>query len=160
MPSNTIYSSLVDAQGRLWIGTEAGIARWNGTGFEAVAPRELGALSVLRLSRDPDGSIWAGSQNDGLYRIDAQDRVSRPRWADSARLRSALVLADRQGGYWAGTSDGLLRGDASMLRRLDGDRGSGFLTAQSGVLDLMQDHEGGLWAVSYTHLTLPTILLV
>ncbi|QDY48281.1 hybrid sensor histidine kinase/response regulator [Stenotrophomonas maltophilia] len=150
LPSNTIYSSLVDAQGRLWIGTEAGIARWNGTGFEAVAPRELGALSVLRLSRDPDGSIWAGSQNDGLYRIDAQDRVSRPRWADSARLRSALVLADRQGGYWAGTSDGLLRGDASMLRRLDGDRGSGFLTAQSGVLDLMQDHEGGLWVALLT----------
>jgi len=130
----------VDARGRLWIGTEAGVARWNGRDFEPVAPHELGALSVLRMSRDPDGSIWVGSQNDGLYRIDAQDRVSRPRWSDSARLRSALVLADRQGGYWAGTSDGLLRGDASALWRLDGDRGSGFLTAQSGVLDLLQAH--------------------
>lgn len=97
LPSNTIYSSLVDARGRLWIGTEAGVARWNGHDFEPVAPHELGALSVLRMSRDPDGSIWVGSQNDGLYRIDAQDRVSRPRWSDSARLRSALVLADRQG---------------------------------------------------------------
>lgn len=150
LPSNTIYSSLVDAQGRLWIGTERGVARWNGRGFESVAPRELGVLSVLRMSRDPDGSIWIGSQNDGLYRIDAQDRVSRPRWVDSARLRSALVLADRQGGYWAGTSDGLLRGDASALRRLEGDRGSGFLTAQSGVLDLLQDHEGGLWVALLT----------
>ncbi|MBA0363883.1 hybrid sensor histidine kinase/response regulator [Stenotrophomonas maltophilia] len=150
LPSNTIYSSLVDAQGRLWIGTERGVARWNGRGFESVAPRELGVLSVLRMSRDPDGSIWIGSQNDGLYRIDAQDRVSRPRWIDSARLRSALVLADRQGGYWAGTSDGLLRGDASALRRLEGDRGSGFLTAQSGVLDLLQDHEGGLWVALLT----------
>ncbi|MBL2545264.1 hypothetical protein ELJ63_30895, partial [Klebsiella pneumoniae] len=56
----------------------------------------------------------------------------------------------RQGGYWAGTSDGLLRGDASMLWRLDGDRGSGFLTAQSGVLDLLQDHEGGLWVALLT----------
>ena len=150
LPSNTIFSSLVDAKGRLWIGTEAGLARWNGSSFEAVAPRELGTLSVLRLSQDPDGSIWVGSQNEGLYRIDAQDRVSRPRWADSASLRSALVLADRQGGYWAGTSDGLLRGDASTLRRLEGDRGSGFLTAQSGVLDLLQDHEGGLWVALLT----------
>jgi hypothetical protein len=66
-------------------------------GFEPVAARELGTLSVLRLSRDAEGSIWVGSQNDGLYRIDGQDRVSRPRWADSAQLRSALVLADRQG---------------------------------------------------------------
>ena len=150
LPSNTIYSSLVDAQGRVWVGTEAGLARWNGSDFEAVAPDELGAVSVLRLSRDPDGSIWVGSQNEGLYRIDAQDRVSRPRWAGSASLRSALVLADRQGGYWAGTSDGLLRGDASVLRRLDGDRGSGFLTAHSGVLDLLQDHEGGLWVALLT----------
>ena len=150
LPSDTIYSSLVDAQGRLWLGTEGGLARWNGTAFEAVAARELGAVSVLRLSRDAEGAIWIGTQNDGLYRIDAQDRVSRPRWADSAQLRSAMVLADRQGGYWAGTSDGLLRGDASQLRRLEGDRGSGFLTSHSGVLDLLQDHEGGMWVALLT----------
>ncbi|HDS1040971.1 TPA: response regulator [Stenotrophomonas maltophilia] len=150
LPSDTVYSSLVDGQGRLWVGTEAGVARWNGTAFETVAARELGALSVLRLSRDPEGSIWVGTQNDGLYRIDAQDRVSRPAWADSADLRSAVVLADHQGGYWAGTSDGLLRGDAQQLRRLEGDRGSGFLTAHSGVLDLLQDHEGGMWVALLT----------
>lgn len=28
---------------------------------------------------------------------------------------------------------------------MDGDRGSGFLTAHSGVLDVMQDRQGGLW---------------
>ncbi|WP_230113118.1 sensor histidine kinase [Stenotrophomonas lactitubi] len=150
LPSNTIFSSLVDAQGRLWVGTEAGVARWNGHVFEAVAPRELKAVSVLRLSRDADGAIWIGTQNDGLYRIDAQDRVMRPAWADSAGLRSALVLPDSRGGYWAGTSDGLLRGDGQVLRKLEGDRGSGFLTGHSGVLDLLQDHEGGLWVALLT----------
>ncbi len=150
LPSNTIFSSLVDAQGRLWVGTEAGVARWNGHVFEAVAPRELKAVSVLRLSRDADGAIWIGTQNDGLYRIDAQDRVTRPAWADSAGLRSALVLPDSRGGYWAGTSDGLLRGDGEVLRKLEGDRGSGFLTGHSGVLDLLQDHEGGLWVALLT----------
>jgi hypothetical protein len=43
-----------------------------------------------------------------------------------------------------------LRGDAAALRRLEGDRGSGFLTAHSGVLDLLQDHEGGLWVALLT----------
>lgn len=150
LPSNTIFSSLVDAQGRLWVGTETGVARWNGQAFEAVAPRELAAVSVLRLSRDADGVIWIGTQNDGLYRIDAQDRVTRPAWADSTGLRSALVLPDSRGGYWAGTSDGLLRGDGQVLRKLEGDRGSGFLTGHSGVLDLLQDHEGGLWVALLT----------
>ncbi|WP_308812608.1 two-component regulator propeller domain-containing protein, partial [Stenotrophomonas sp. HMWF023] len=150
LPSNTIYSSLVDAQGRLWVGTESGLARWNGHAFDVVAPRELAAVSVLRLSRDADGAIWVGTQNEGLYRIDAQDRVTRPTWADSAGLRSALVLPDSRGGYWAGTSDGLLRGDGQVLRKLEGDRGSGFLTGHSGVLDLLQDHEGGLWVALLT----------
>ncbi|WP_369038770.1 hybrid sensor histidine kinase/response regulator [Stenotrophomonas maltophilia] len=150
LPSDTVYSSLVDAQGRLWVGTEAGLARWNGQAFEAIAPRELGTVSVLRLSRDSDGAIWVGTQGDGLFRVDVHDQVSRPAWAGSAQLRSALVLPDRQGGYWAGTSDGLLRGDAQQLRRLEGDRGSGFLTGHSGVLDLLQDHEGGLWVALLT----------
>jgi signal transduction histidine kinase/ligand-binding sensor domain-containing protein/ActR/RegA family two-component response regulator len=150
LPSDTVFSSLVDAQGRLWVGTETGVARWNGHAFEAVAPRELAAVSVLRLSRDADGAVWVGTQNDGLYRIDAQDRVTRPAWADSAGLRSALVLPDSRGGYWAGTSDGLLRGDGQVLRKLEGDRGSGFLTGHSGVLDLLQDHEGGLWVALLT----------
>lgn len=150
LPSDSIFTSVVDARGRLWLGTEAGVARWNGQRFEAVAAHELGSTSVLRLSRDADGAIWVGTQTDGLYRIDAQDRISRPAWPGSADLRSALLLADRHGGYWAGTSDGLLRGDATQLRRLDGDRGSGFLTAHSGVLDLLQDHEGGLWVALLT----------
>ena len=145
LPSDTIYSSLVDGQGRLWIGTEAGVARWNGSRFEAIAAHVLGHVSVLRLGRDADGAIWVGTQNDGLYRIGSDDVVSRPAWPDSPALRAALIVPDRQGGYWAGTADGLLRGDADALRRLEGDRGSGFLTGHSGVLDLLQDHEGGLW---------------
>ncbi|WMJ71404.1 ATP-binding protein [Stenotrophomonas sp. 24(2023)] len=150
LPSDTVYSSLVDDRGRLWVGTESGVARWNGSTFVAVAPRQLGAVAVLRLSRDGRGGIWAGSQTEGLFHIDAQDGVQRPAWAGSDQLRSALVQRDRGGRVWVGSSDGLLRGDDATLRRLEGDRGSGFLTGHSGVLDLLQDHEGGLWVALLT----------
>ena len=150
LPSDTIYTSLVDDRGRLWIGTEQGVARWNGSGFERIGVASLGASSVLRLSRDVDGGVWVGTQGEGMFWIDAHDAVHRSPWSQGETLRSAMVLHDRQGGYWVGSSEGLLRGDRQQLRALDGDRGSGFLTAHSGVLDLLQDHEGGIWIALLT----------
>ena len=38
----------------------------------------------------------------------------------------------------------------ASVRLLAGDAGSGFLTARSGVLDMLQDHEGGLWVAMLT----------
>ena len=144
LPSDTIYSLLSDAQGRVWVGTGSGVARWDGTRFTRIAPAQLGGRSVFRLTRDPDGTVWAGTQG-GLFRIGTDDSVRPAPWTLSADVRAASVVHDRNGGYWLGTADGLYRGDANSLRLLAGDAGSGFLTERSGVLDMLQDHEGGLW---------------
>ena len=145
LPSDTIFSSVVDERGRLWLGTEQGVARWNGSGFDRVGADVLGDVSVVRLSRGEAGSVLVGTQGDGAFVIGADDRAQRPGWSQAATLRAALMLHDRQGGYWVGSSEGLLRGDDRQLRRLEHDSGSGFLTAHSGVLDMLQDHEGGIW---------------
>ena len=149
LPSDIIYSLLVDAQQRLWIGTAAGLVRWDGQRFERVAADTLGNANVLRLSHGQDGGVWAGTV-EGLYRVDAQGRAQPAPWPQAAQARAGMVLADRHGGYWMGTADGLLRGDGRRLDLLEGDRGSGFLTARSGVLDLLQDHEGGVWVALLT----------
>lgn len=150
LPSDTVYASLVDAQGRLWLGTGRGVARWNGSSFERPGAQALGEVAVLRLSRDAQGNVWAGTQGEGLFRFDADDRVHVPAWPQAASLRSAVVLDDRLGGRWVGSSEGLRRDQGGQLRMLDGDRGSGFLTAHTGVLDLLQDHEGGIWVALLT----------
>jgi len=150
LPDDTVFSSVLDSRGRLWVGTGRGVARWNGQGFDRIGAATLGGLAVLRLSRDADGGVWVGSQGAGVFRIDADDRVLRPRWEQATGLDSSTVLHDRNGGYWVGSSAGLLRGDIGQLARLDGDRGSGFLTSHSGVLDMLQDHEGGIWIALLT----------
>ncbi|MBA8683396.1 hybrid sensor histidine kinase/response regulator [Stenotrophomonas tumulicola] len=150
IPSDTVYTSLVDRRGRLWLGTERGVARWNGRSFDRIGADVLADMPVLRLKGDANDDVWAGTQAHGLLRIDGSDHVQRPGWGGGASLRSASVLHDRLGGYWIGSSDGLLRGDDQRLRRLEGDRGSGFLTAHSGVLDMLQDHEGGIWIALLT----------
>ncbi|WP_305806365.1 hybrid sensor histidine kinase/response regulator [Stenotrophomonas sp. YIM B06876] len=149
LPDDTIYSLLRDGPERLWIGTAGGLARWDGKGFSRIAPALLGGKSIIRLSGDSDGGVWAGTE-DGLYRVDADGSVRPAPWTQGAGARAAVVLHDRDGGYWMGAANGLFRGDAGQLQVLQGDHGSGFLTGHSGVLDLLQDHEGGLWVALLT----------
>ena len=149
LPDNTIYSLLSDPQGRVWIGTSNGVARWDGDGFTRIAPALLSGKSVFRLTREPDGTVWAGTEG-GLFQIGTDDQARPAPWTLSADVRAATVIHDRNGGYWLGTADGLYRGDHRGMRLLAGDAGSGFLTARSGVLDMLQDHEGGLWVAMLT----------
>jgi len=149
LPSDTIYSMVTDAAGTLWIGTDAGLVRREGDRFVRIAPERLGKLAILKLSGDPDGTLWVGS-SAGLYRLSAQGELAPAPWGPAAEIRSGAVVHDRNGGYWVGAADGLFRDGDGALKLMAGDRGSGFLTANSGVLDVMQDHEGGIWLALVT----------
>ena len=149
LPDDTIYTLIADPQGRVWVGTGSGVARWDGQRFTRIAPALLGGKSVFRLTREADGTLWAGTEG-GLFRIGTDGSVRRAAWTLSADVRAASVLHDRNGGYWLGTADGLYRGDRDNVQLLAGDAGSGFLTARSGVLDMLQDHEGGIWIALLT----------
>lgn len=150
LPDDTIYALLPGKDGSIWIGTTSGLVRWRpGAGFASVRSPLLQGKDVIRLSGDRDGGIWVGT-DEGLYRVMDDGAVSPAPWPQAAQTRAAVVLHDRDGRYWMGSSNGLYRGDAQRLQLLEGDGGSGFLTGSSGVLDLLQDHEGGIWTALLT----------
>lgn len=152
LPDDTIYSLLAGNGGKVvWVGTASGLARWDAADdrFTRITSPLLQGKDVIRLSGDRAGGIWAGTE-DGLFRVMDDGSVQPAPWPEAAQTRAAMVLHDRDGGYWMGTSSGMYRGDAKTLRLLDGDLGSSFLTARSGVLDLLQDHEGGVWMAMLT----------
>ncbi|MCE4370259.1 ATP-binding protein [Xanthomonas hortorum pv. hederae] len=145
LPSDTILSMVTDARGRLWIATASGLVMRDGERFVRIAPTQL-STAVLKLSKDPDGTLWVGSSK-GLYRVTNEGVLEPAPWAGSAAVRAGTVVHDVHGGYWVGAADGFFRvaPGETALRVMEGDRGSGFLTAHSGVLDVMQDRQGGLW---------------
>lgn len=151
LPDDIIYALLAGADGQVWVGTAQGLARFNPVDGRVtrIASPLLDGKDIIRLSADRSGGIWAGS-SEGLYRVLDDGSVSLAPWPEAPQLRSAVVLHDRNGGYWVGSASGLYRGDAQRLQLLEGDRGSGFLTAKSGVLDIVQDHEGGVWMAMLT----------
>ena len=57
--------------GYIWVGTDSGIVRFDGARFVPWNPPEgerLGASSIIQLLGSADGSLWVGSQENGLFR--------------------------------------------------------------------------------------------
>src|SRR6266851_9731566 len=71
LPSNVVNAILQTRNGFLWIGTDAGLARFNGRHFRMIdfrGPRSAAQGSVRTLAEGPDGDLWVGT-HFGLARI-------------------------------------------------------------------------------------------
>ncbi|WP_159016520.1 EAL domain-containing protein [Cognatiluteimonas profundi] len=116
----TVHALLVDAMGRVWIGTGHGLDRLDPrTGrlshFQQQADGTGLAGNLVRaLWQDANGTIWVGSHG-GLNRIDDPDgvvRFTQPLETAMAGQPMPLVfslVADTAGSLWLGTDRGLLR---------------------------------------------------
>ena len=149
-----------DAQGRLWVGTDAvGLLRL-GRGGEALQHIGVGADglahgSVRALANDGEGGLWVGTDG-GLDHVDgASGRVQRvvmgPQAANGLRGDSVTaLLRDRSGRLWVGTSDGLFvreSGSASFSPvALPGSGGR-----QPQAESLLEDSAGRLWMGTNRH---------
>ena len=64
LPQSTVYSTCQDSRGYLWIGTESGVARFNGYQF-VVFDKSSGLPGnfVRSVVEGADGNIWVGTDN-------------------------------------------------------------------------------------------------
>jgi AraC-like DNA-binding protein/streptogramin lyase len=133
-----------DREGVTWIGTDGGLYTLKqGNLREYTDAAGQKPESVRSLWTSPDGSLWIGSDGEGLY-CQRDNRLSKE--PASGELENHFIYAlleDHEGGLWLGTyTEGLLR----LTRK----RVSGLLRAVgpgvSVINTLLVDHEGFLWA--------------
>jgi diguanylate cyclase (GGDEF)-like protein len=147
LANDTVWGSLRDRRGRLWVGTEAGlnwlagdgplVHAWNAPGIETARTTAL-ALSS-------DGNIWFGSPDASLVRIDPNS-LGATRWNLKQIHR---ILEDRKHRLWIATEAGLYRAD------LGGPRPAPRLVTDAAIADPRQrfrdlclDSDDRLWAVA------------
>ena len=108
IPGASIRCLLVAGDHELWIGTDKGVLRWNGTRVTSadIAPGLL-HLNVLSMIRDRDSNIWFGTSS-GLIRASAGGISSDMRNPRTPAAVTAL-LEDREGDLWAGSPAGIER---------------------------------------------------
>lgn len=68
LPSSETYVSLVDRNGLLWVGTDNGVASFDGYEFTVYdADDGLTDPVVFTLQEDADGRIWAGTASGRVF---------------------------------------------------------------------------------------------
>ena len=71
LPQSNVTAMLQDPDGYIWIGTQSGIGKFDGTRFEIITTREgLAGNYITDLELARDGDIWIASQ-EGLNQVHA-----------------------------------------------------------------------------------------
>ncbi|HEU5240286.1 MAG TPA: two-component regulator propeller domain-containing protein, partial [Pyrinomonadaceae bacterium] len=155
-----ITTLLEDHEGRIWLGTIAGLylaeknqGEWRFHFVDLGLRREnYDSWLIETLIQDRSGSLWIGTRGSGLCRYWGDGRVEHFRVAQGLpNDRVTALLEDRTGRLWVGTSNGLCRlvNDPKPNRRAVAN----IFTVKDDLTDnwiatLFQSAEGKLFAGS------------
>ena len=110
LPQNTVRAITQTRDGYLWIGTQGGLARFDGvrfTVFDRTNTKEIRNNSITALHESRDGSLWIGTGGGGLVRF-FEGRFTVYTKADGlAHNFIRAIDEDRAGHLWIGTNRGL-----------------------------------------------------
>ena len=96
---------LADSVGSIWVGTDWGLARLEGSRFHTLPePRDGGAVRCI--FEDREGNLWAGSDH-GLVRYRDDVFTSLNRSNGLPDNGPTAIYEDRKGTIWAGFDDGV-----------------------------------------------------
>lgn len=107
LPKTTVSALAQDSDGFLWVGTQNGLARWDGYRARLYQPNRAdpGALPdsyVLGLHVDQGGRLWVATSAGGLARYEPAEDGFVPTLGLSSPAVSAIE-DDGAGGLWVGT---------------------------------------------------------
>jgi len=146
LPDQKVNALLPAAGPRLWIGTDSGLAQWNGASItRRGVPDTLTRTAVLALARDRDSNLWI-STPAGVTRMDSNGAVLRGVGRSSIGTVRA-IFEDREGCVWFGGTEGLMQlRDTPFLSHtgVSGEGGSLFVDA-SGRAWIGPSSGGLLW---------------
>ena len=126
---------------KLWIGTDAGLELWGGSGSaEARSLVSLKHRQILASIKDKEGNVWVGTDH-GLVRISSDLSASDELLDFKPKSEVTTVYEDRDGDIWFGGPHGVERLRDGMFTGYSG--GPGHPSANNGPVYV--DSEGRTW---------------
>lgn len=162
LPPRGAWAIIQDRQGFMWIGTNNGLARYDGNDFRIFRedpdnPNSLSSNSVFTLYEDGDGFIWIGTPG-GANRFDPrteqftryQNNPQNPYSLSSDFVRA--IYQDSAGTIWIGTvGGGLNRLDPTTetFIRYQNDPNDPSSLSNNNIYSIYEDHLNNLWIPTY-----------
>lgn len=111
LPMNIVTSLAQDQQGFIWIGTQAGLVRYDAYRFEKFSDQQFLASEYIKcLWAAPDGRLWIGTMSSGVFTYDpAKNQFTRVPVNNEhgTPLTGAIqaIKGDSKGGMWVVASE-------------------------------------------------------
>jgi len=160
LSQSTAYAIHQDKLGFIWVGTQAGLNRYDGHEFKVFANEPFDSTTVndgwiMDIDEDESGRLWLAMQNSNS--LDMFDPITetfthyRYSEVDSSTImdgRVRSVLATRDGSVWVGSTEGLasMRFDnPGVFTRYYHDDGDSTSLSHNDVHVMFEDAAGTLW---------------
>lgn len=142
LPQDAVRALAQTRDGYLWVGTDDGVARFDGLRFVTFGARDgLGNVPVSVLLGDSRGSLWIGGASGGLSRWH-NGRFTNYTAEDGLPDNAITALAeDNEGRIWVGTPAGLVIWQDGRLSPLD----SAAPFKGKNITALFSDRSGRMW---------------
>lgn len=142
LPGNSIREIHMDDDGRLWIGTDQGLARYDGREIRSYHKKDgLPDERIWGLAESSEG-IWIGTFGSGLGYI-PKERNASPREIDGCPVKQirSLHYSERLNGLFIGGESGSVFFRDSTFYRLDTLPG---FTHRKQIMEV-KEHEGAVF---------------
>ena len=145
LPAARVWSITQDRDGYIWIGTDAGLVRFDGVDFVAwrdLRDEQLPGYEVTALHSARDGSLWAGfGIHGGIARISGADVAVYGEAEGIASGFVTFIVEDQRGTIWAGGLDGLHAFDGSRWTHVEPHSG----LPEGPTVEAYRDADGNFW---------------
>ncbi len=147
LPDLKVNALVTAPNGELWVGSDAGVARWDGARLtQSGVPSALRGVQALSMTIDQDRNLWVGTNSNGLIRVNAQGAAATISPATVTNDAVTAIFEDREGNLWIGTSRGLERWSDSPFVTYSSPEG----LPADGSIPVYVDELGRTWFAPVT----------
>jgi len=106
---NTVHCLLQDQYGYVWIGTQNGLNKYDGYGFEIYRSGEstdpgFSGKTITALFEDAKGNLWVGTEKAGInFRESGKDAFTNIKFEEIERAGVSSFAEDNDGNIWMTT---------------------------------------------------------